>query len=70
MSAFLVDLTEESPTSKQAARQKQHQQIAKPTKQAMSSDELLHLIAEIEKRQNSDAKACLNLLKLISESST
>lgn len=36
----------------------------------MSADELLHLICEIEKRQNTDAKACLNLLKLIAENST
>ena len=36
----------------------------------MSSEDLVHLITEIEKRQNSDAKACLNLLKMIGESST
>ena len=39
-------------------------------KPSMSAEDLLHLIGEIEKRQNSDAKACLNLLKAIGESST
>lgn len=31
----------------------------------MSKEDLQHLLEEIERRQNSDARACLNLLQLI-----
>ena len=65
MSSLLVDLTEDdqiNPKSLSASAAK--------TKLAMSSADLLHLILEVEKRQNTDAKACLNLLKIIQNGST
>ena len=56
MSAFLVDLTDPK-TNKPEAKP--------PAIKLMSADDLLHLIAEIEKKQNADARAALNLLSLI-----
>ena len=64
MSSLLVDLTEEDLNPKTLSAS------AAKTKMAMSSEDLLHLIIEIEKRQNTDAKACLNLLKIIANGST
>ena len=34
----------------------------------MCSEDLLHLICEVEKKQNSDARAALNILKMITNS--
>ena len=34
----------------------------------MSADDLLHIIEEIEKKQNTDARAALNLLQIILKS--
>ena len=52
----IVDLTCEE----QKVEPRKNKQIV-----SMSPDELIHLLSEVEKKQNTDAKAALNLLKLI-----
>jgi len=56
MTSLLVDLTSDENPRK------------KPGKVPMSSEDLDHLLGEIEKKQNSDPRAALNLLQIVAGS--
>ena len=58
MTSLLVDLTEDYIPRKQN----------KPAKVLMSAEDLDHLLGEVEKKQNADARAALNLLQMITGS--
>ena len=66
MTSLMVDLTSgqtATGTESEAIQVEEEKKEAAPS--IMSGEELDHLLIEIEKRQNSDAKAALNLIKLI-----